>query len=91
MCELPQMKKIEIQVTGTAGGTTITMDEQGGISIEAKGPTGKIDLKAPTGAVSIDALDVTVEAKKQLTLKGSLVNIESTGPAAIKGKPIQLN
>jgi hypothetical protein len=83
MSELPPTnKKIEIEVTGPAGGCTITMDAMGKISIEAKGATGAINLKA---------MDVTIEATKNLKMTGAMVNIESTGPAAIKGKPIQLN
>ncbi len=34
---------------------------------------------------------ISIEAQQQLQLKGAMVNFEGTGPATVKGKPIQLN
>jgi hypothetical protein len=83
MAELPPTDKaIEIEVNGPAGGCKLTMNAQGAISIEATGPTGKIDIKA---------MDVTIEGTKSLTIKSPMPTIDGTGPTAIKGKPIQLN
>ncbi len=46
---------------------------------------GNVEIKAgPSGTL-------TVDGGQQLTLKGKTVQIEGTGPVAVKGKPIQLN
>ena len=78
----PNQEKVTIEIKGSSGGSLITADAMGAISIEAKGATGSITLKGT---------DITIEATKQLTMKGNLVNLEATTSAAIKGKPIQLN
>jgi phage protein D len=46
---------------------------------------GNVEIKA--GAQG----QLTIDGGSQLTLKGQMVNIEGTGPVAVKGKPIQLN
>jgi phage protein D len=46
---------------------------------------GNVEIKA--GAQG----RLTIDGGSQLTLKGQMVNIEGTGPVAVKGKPIQLN
>jgi uncharacterized protein involved in type VI secretion and phage assembly len=79
----PVGKKIEIQVMGAAGGSKITMDDMGAITIESTQPG--------SGQVTIKGANVTIEAQQQLNLKGAMVNLEGTGPVAVKGKPIQLN
>jgi hypothetical protein len=46
---------------------------------------GDVEIKAgPSGSL-------TVDGGSSLTLKGTTVSIEGTGPVAVKGKPIQLN
>jgi hypothetical protein len=34
---------------------------------------------------------ISIEAQQQLELKGAMVNVESTGPATVKGNPLGLN
>jgi hypothetical protein len=83
MSEVTPTKKIEINIKGKAGGTKFSMDEMGAISVESTVPG--------TGAITLKAASITIEAQQQLTLKGAMVNVEGTGPVAVKGKPIQLN
>lgn len=46
---------------------------------------GNVEIKAgPSGTL-------TVDGGQMLTLKGKTVQVEGTGPVAVKGKPIQLN
>jgi hypothetical protein len=79
----PVGKKIEIEVNGVAGGCKLTMDDMGAIKIESTVPgKGQITLSAPM---------ISIEAQQQLELKGAMVNVESTGPATVKGNPLGLN
>jgi hypothetical protein len=79
----PVGKKIEIEVNGVAGGCKLTMDDMGAIKIESTVPgKGQISLSAPM---------ISIEAQQQLELKGAMVNVESTGPATVKGNPLGLN
>jgi phage protein D len=54
----------------------------GKLSIECDG-----DVEIKAGAAGT----LTVDGGQMLTLKGKQVQIEGTGPVAVKGKPIQLN
>ena len=79
----PIGKKIEIEVNGAAGGCKLTMDDMGAITIESTMPG--------TGQISLKAANISIEAQQQLRLKGTMVSVESTGPATIKGNPLGLN
>ena len=68
---------------GAAGGSKITMDDMGAITIESTPARQRPDdhqgrRRHHRGAAAAE-------------LKGAMVNIEGTGPVAVKGKPIQLN
>lgn len=70
------------QVTGELKVVCKPGSPPGRLSIECD---GNVEIKAgPSGTLTIDG-------GSSLTLKGSTVSIEGTGPVAVKGKPIQLN
>lgn len=100
MCQLPApgSKKIEIEVTGLKGGCKFLLSDDGKITLESTDPTGSITVKGMDITVEAQkdlnlkaTANLNVEATANLNLKGAMVNIDSQGPAAIKGKPIQLN
>lgn len=79
----PLGKKIEINVKGSAGGSTITMDDMGAITIESTMPG--------SGQLTLKAANVNVEAMQQLSLKGARVTIAGDTEVAVSGGMIRLN
>ncbi|MEU4191087.1 VgrG-related protein [Kribbella sp. NPDC026611] len=84
------------QVAGTVAlrclpGTATRPGEKGRIVIEC-GPGGAIDLVAGSGGVmTIDGgRELTLKAE-QLTLQGTRISVDGSGPVEVKGKPIKLN
>jgi uncharacterized protein involved in type VI secretion and phage assembly len=92
----PQMKR----VIKTPAGHVITLDDSAR-SVEIKTADGQrvlmdakqIVVDAGKGAAKLTlaaAGDVTLEAKKQLTLKGATVNLEASAGATLKGETMEL-
>jgi phage protein D len=77
--------KVGMTLDSVAGKLTLSCkpgSPPGALTIECD---GNVEIKAgPTGTLTIDG-------GTSLTLKGTTVSIEGTGPVAVKGKPIQLN
>jgi phage protein D len=68
--------------------TTIEISSDGKVVIKGKQDveiSSDANIKLKAGA------NVEIEAKAQLKIKGAQVSVESSGPAAVKGNPIQLN
>jgi uncharacterized protein involved in type VI secretion and phage assembly len=70
------------QVTGELKITCKPGSPPGRLTIECD---GNVEIKAGASGT------LTVDGGQMLTLKGQTVQVEGTGPVAVKGKPIQLN
>lgn len=81
------------QITIIAGRTTITMTQDGDISIEAQGSmslkaNGDLSLEGAT--VSIKGMTTTVEADATMTVKGAITKVEGSGATTIQGGVISV-
>ena len=79
--------KAKSKLTLSAGQASVTLEKNGKITIKGSGDVsldGKSLKAKATGAASIQGMDVSVKATKDLSLK-------STGTAALKGTLLKLN
>ncbi|HSL59067.1 MAG TPA: VgrG-related protein [Acidimicrobiales bacterium] len=88
--EMPSGKPIVLK----AGSTNVTIDDKGNVTIEG----ADIKIKAK-GALSLEGSTVAIKAQSSLKLEGAqveakaqaTVTVQSSGPAAVKGNPVQIN
>lgn len=96
--ELDQPGESGGTVTIFAGGTKITMKQDGDVTVEAG---GDITLKTETGDLSIEAMNVSIKSQintdieasgGQATLKGSLgATVDGTISSTLQGATISIN
>lgn len=81
------------KVTITAGRTSITMNQDGDVTINAAGAmtlTAEGDLNLSGQNVTIKGNDVQIEAGAQATLKGGVASVEGAVSATLQGATVSL-
>lgn len=80
-----------------ASGKAMTTKSQGTYVVESqqavtiKSSAATVTIQA-TGEISIKSnAGVTVEGTSQVTVKGSMITVQASGPLALKGNPVQIN
>lgn len=93
------IKDSQDKMSVTMDGTNSKMQtkSQGQYVVEAQ---QAITIKSASATVTIEATgdikiksnaNITVESAAQLEVKGSMVTVQSSGPLALKGNPVQIN
>jgi phage protein D/phage baseplate assembly protein gpV len=68
---------------------TYVVESQQAITIKSAGATVTIEA---SGGITIKSNgNISVESSAQLEVKGSMVTVQSSGPLALKGNPVQIN
>ncbi len=73
-----------IEIADSSGQHHFKIDTAGG-KLTVGTATGSIDIQAPAGTVKIDALNVEINAKAKLQLKGTEVATEGTAKVSTQG------
>ncbi len=77
-----------------AGNSSLAIDKQGNITIEGVNITLKAKSALKLEGLSVETKAQTtmkVEAGASLQVKGSMVQLQSSGPMAVKGMPVAIN